>query len=217
MKQEKTKNNFDFIAPVYDSLATWIYGKAIRMVQVDLLQYLRNGDKLLILGGGTGWIISEIFKIVEPELLVYVEPSQVMMEKSKQRINNLSPVQRLKVNLVHDRAENLQLNEEFDAILGFFFFDLFESRMLVKLLNRLQRNLKTRGKLLVADFFLKEKPSWRKPLLDAMYLFFRWVSGLANQSLAPFDEIFSNQGFKLASESFYFQNFIRGTAWYKIK
>ncbi|HXD76559.1 MAG TPA: class I SAM-dependent methyltransferase, partial [Puia sp.] len=79
-------NNYDPIAAVYDRIHHLFYGQSEVNAQVELLDHVRAGDRLLIVGGGTGWILEKIAGIYPEGLtIVYVESSQKMMERSKKR------------------------------------------------------------------------------------------------------------------------------------
>jgi ubiquinone/menaquinone biosynthesis C-methylase UbiE len=52
--------SFNRIAPVYDILASIVFGNAIKKAQFWLLDHVPAGSSVLIAGGGTGWILQEI-------------------------------------------------------------------------------------------------------------------------------------------------------------
>lgn len=79
-------NNYDSIAAVYDRIHHLFYGQSEVNAQVELLDHVNAGDRLLIVGGGTGWILEKIAGIYPEGLtIVYVESSQKMMERSMRR------------------------------------------------------------------------------------------------------------------------------------
>src|SRR6476469_5208726 len=57
------KRSYDAIAGVYDVLAGIFIGKGLRDAQIYLVQHIPAGSKVLIVGGGTGWILEEITRI----------------------------------------------------------------------------------------------------------------------------------------------------------
>ena len=52
-------NGFNSIAPVYDALATLVFGRSIRNAQLCFLGDIGYRGKVLILGGGTGWFAGD--------------------------------------------------------------------------------------------------------------------------------------------------------------
>jgi ubiquinone/menaquinone biosynthesis C-methylase UbiE len=78
--------NFNNSAWFYDNLSRLVYGKALINAQVYLLQYIPTDSKILIVGGGTGWVLEELTKIHPSGLsITYVEVSANMMALSNKR------------------------------------------------------------------------------------------------------------------------------------
>ncbi|MBN8576566.1 MAG: class I SAM-dependent methyltransferase [Cytophagales bacterium] len=85
-------NGYNRLAPFYDRLATVFVGKQLQQAQLALLPYLQQKRKLLILGGGTGWILSHIFKINPTLEIDYVDSAAQMIARARQRAG-LLPVE----------------------------------------------------------------------------------------------------------------------------
>ena len=80
------KRSYDIIADVYDRLAGIFIGKALRNAQIYLAQYIPAGAKILIAGGGTGWILEEITRLHDSGLQIdYLDISAGMIAKAKER------------------------------------------------------------------------------------------------------------------------------------
>ena len=62
--------SYDSIAGVYDKLAGIFIGKALREAQIYLLQFIPANARLLIVGGGTGWILEEITVVHQQGLAI---------------------------------------------------------------------------------------------------------------------------------------------------
>ena len=77
------KNNYNTIAGYYDFLSRTIFQRSIINAQVALLSYIKPNSTVLIVGGGTGWILEKI----EPAGLeiTYVEISENMLALSRKR------------------------------------------------------------------------------------------------------------------------------------
>src|SRR5689334_10042004 len=76
-------NNFNAIAKFYDPLVKMIFGKSMFDAQTFYLKDIPLGAKVLILGGGTGWLLSELMKINPTCSIWYIESSSEMLSKSK--------------------------------------------------------------------------------------------------------------------------------------
>ena len=79
-------NNYNTIANTYDFLSRLIFQKSIVNAQVFLLNYISANSKILIVGGGTGWVLEELSKIHSEGIeITYVEKSEKMISLSKQK------------------------------------------------------------------------------------------------------------------------------------
>ena len=191
-----SKNSFDSIAPWYDALAKLVFGKSIKASQVYYLQELPTKGRILIIGGGTGWILKEVLK-VRPELEIdYVEASQKMIDLARKNESSH------RVNYILTRE--LAIPElEYDAIITNFFLDVFDKDNLITVMSKLRGHLKRGGVWLCTDFKNTEKV-YHKVLLKVMHLFFRRVSNLEARELQDFERQFETLSLeRVGSNSFY--------------
>ena len=116
--RDQQLNNYDPIARYYDALSRLVFHKAQVIAQIHQLAFLRAPTKLLIVGGGTGWILDEISKI-HPENLVitYVEISAEMISLAKKRnIGNNS------IEFINSAIEDFTAVGQYDAVHTAFLF-----------------------------------------------------------------------------------------------
>ena len=85
----KKINGFDVIAPVYDGLATMVFGRAIRKAELHYLSEVREGSKVLVVGGGTGRLLADLLKINPNCQIWYVEASEAMVRIARSNIRKL--------------------------------------------------------------------------------------------------------------------------------
>jgi len=79
-------NNYNNIARSYDALSHIIFQNAIVKAQAHLIRFINDDDKVLIAGGGTGWILEKISELKKKNvLIVYVEKSSVMISLAQKR------------------------------------------------------------------------------------------------------------------------------------
>jgi ubiquinone/menaquinone biosynthesis C-methylase UbiE len=202
--------NYDSIAWFYDVLSRLVYGKTIINAQVALLPFIRSNSRVLIVGGGTGWILEKLTQLQPKGLYIdYVESSAKMIELSKKRHvgNNL-------VSFINLPAENFEGTGLYDVIFTPFFFDNFSHQKIEALFNRLQNLLKDQGIWLYADFVhnKNENRLWQKFLLNAMYLFFHVTCHIETHALIDMEPYFKNAYNPLFEKSFY-AGFIKAMAW----
>src|SRR5690242_776268 len=105
--------NYNNSAWFYDRLSRLVYGKALINAQVYLLGFIPTASKILIAGGGTGWILEELSKIHPSGLdITYVEISANMTALSQKRQTGQN-----KVIFVNDAVENVKLAADFDVVI----------------------------------------------------------------------------------------------------
>ncbi len=190
---EFLQNNYDPVASYYDALSRLVFGRAEIDAQVCLLRNLSIGDNILIIGGGTGWIVEEITLIRSEGLkITYVESSRKMMAKAKKRDGGKN-----EVSWVLAPVEEFMTDERFDYILTGFFFDNFStehSRFIVGQLNGL---LKANGFWCFADFACSKQttPLWQRMLLQSMYLSARFICRVQAASLPDMEPLFRAAGY----------------------
>jgi ubiquinone/menaquinone biosynthesis C-methylase UbiE len=204
--------NYDKIAKIYDALSRIVFGKNIVKAQVCLLKYVATGSRVLIVGGGTGWILEELAKQHPSGLVIdYVENSVQMIALSRNR-NCGSNV----VNYINLPIEDFKSTGLYDAILTPFVFDNFTHEKAGIMFEHLNVMLKKQGTWLYADFVHNENEGrlWQKLLLKTMYLFFNITTGIETHELADVDGYFSKDYEKIFERGFYFK-FIKSIAYRK--
>jgi ubiquinone/menaquinone biosynthesis C-methylase UbiE len=190
-------NDFDGIANWYDRLAKLIFGDNIKKAQCHFLNELPIKGHVLIIGGGSGWILEEIFRI-RPELKVdYVEAASKMIALSEERIPITS-----KVRFIHGTEVDIPAIS-YDCIITNFFLDVFEEERLLEVMYLLKTKLKQEGIWLCTDFQITD--NWvHNLLLKAMHVFFALVSNLDAKTLLDFEGEFNKMNFcKANGQNFY--------------
>jgi ubiquinone/menaquinone biosynthesis C-methylase UbiE len=188
------KNNYDRIAENYDWLSRLIFGRNLVLSQTCLLQHIPPKSNVLIVGGGTGWILAEIAKIHSSGLTItYVEISKKMISLAKKRdagSNNII--------FVNDAIENFGTSEQYDIIFTAFLFDNFNPETAKHVFTQLAERLTSRGKWLFADFHIDKKKSrlWQKALLNLMLAFFRVICNIEARKLIPMEIHFREGDFR---------------------
>ncbi|MDX5348143.1 MAG: class I SAM-dependent methyltransferase, partial [Hymenobacteraceae bacterium] len=164
--------DFDAVADFYDPLSRLVFGNTIKNAQTCLLQHIPKTATVLIAGGGTGELLTELLQQHQPVNVVYLEASAKMLHLTKEKLQRLTPAQREQVQLIHGTEASLPNTPDFDVIITPFLLDLFPEEQLQPMMQTLHQNLKPGGKWLVADFQLQpESPRWQKVLVKSMYLF----------------------------------------------
>lgn len=203
-------SNYDNSAWFYDRLSRVIYGRAITRSQVYLLHHIPAGSNILIIGGGTGWILEEIAKIHPSGLkITYVEISAKMMMLSRKR--NAGSNQ---VNYINQPIENVSGLEDQDIVITPFLFDNFTELTLQKVFSHIDKALKPDGLWLNTDFHITGK-WWQKVLLRSMFVLFRIICRIEASQLPGIEKCFEQHRYGVIDQKSFFGEFIVSTVYSK--
>jgi ubiquinone/menaquinone biosynthesis C-methylase UbiE len=203
--------NYNNSAWFYDTLSKVIYGKALIRSQVYLLPFIPSKSKILLVGGGTGWIQEEIAKVHFSGLVItYVEVAANMMKLSQKRNAGDN-----EVVFINEAIENVPLANEFDVVITPFLFDNFTEENLQKIFKHIDKSLNPGGIWLITDFRLTGK-WWQKVLLKSMLLFFRIICGIEAKKLPDIQAAFEKYGYRTTEQKSFFGDFILSSVYRKI-
>jgi ubiquinone/menaquinone biosynthesis C-methylase UbiE len=195
--------NYNNSAWFYDRLSRLVYGKALVEAQVFLLQFIPQHSRILIAGGGTGWILDEITKLHPSGLAItYIEVAPKMMELSQKRSTGDN-----EVVFITEPVENVSLKTGFDAVITPFLFDNFKEETLQKVFGHLHSAIKPGGLWLNADFQLSGK-WWQHVLLNSMFLFFRVICNIEASRLPEIEKQFGEHNYEAIEQKTFFGGFI---------
>jgi ubiquinone/menaquinone biosynthesis C-methylase UbiE len=195
--------NYNNSAWFYDRLSRVVYGKALVNAQVYLLKHVSANSSILIVGGGTGWILEELSKIHPSGLnITYVEIAAHMMALSQKRNTDSN-----NVTFINDAIENVALPPNFDVVITPFLFDNFTEQTFKKVFAHIAQLLKNDGLWLNTDFQLTGK-WWQGVLLKSMFLFFKVICGIEASKLPAIARCFDDGGYKVIDRKNFFSDFI---------
>ncbi|WDF56207.1 class I SAM-dependent methyltransferase [Mucilaginibacter sp. KACC 22063] len=192
-------SNYDHTAWFYDSLSKVVFGQTIKQAQIALLKTIPAHSDILIVGGGTGWILEEIGKVHLSGLLItYVEVSSQMNRLSKKR-----NVADNKVVFITDAIERVNITEPFDIIITPFLFDNFTPQQLPLMFKLMDKALKPGGLWLFTDFQIAGR-WWHKPMSKMMYGFFKLFRAVEGRQIPDTLAFFKQHGYQeIYKETFY--------------
>jgi len=207
------KRSYDTIAGVYDILAGIFIGKALRDAQIYLVQYIPAGAKVLIVGGGTGWILEEITRMYSKGLQIdYLDISANMISKASKRNVEQNNVRFIKQSAV----ENFEGNN-YNIILSPFFFDNFKESTMCGIFNRLHQKLQPNGLWLYTDFQVAgEHQFFQKGILYLMYTFFRTVCNIEATHLPNVTAQFAKYEYKIIQSMTFKKKFIISSVYERV-
>jgi ubiquinone/menaquinone biosynthesis C-methylase UbiE len=162
------QGNYDAVAGFYDPLSRLVFGKEIQRAHAFLLEAVPANARILIIGGGTGWILEDLGKLHNQGLhITYVEQSEKMMRRSRRRHAGDN-----QVTFIQAPIQAAVLDQRYDVVITPFLFDNFSAKTLEEVFGKIDFYLKGGGLWLFADFQLVRDNSRQKVLLKLMYLFF---------------------------------------------
>ena len=202
--------NFNAAAPYYDKLSKLVYGSALMDAQVYLLQHIKAGDKILIVGGGTGAILEKITEHFNCGLTItYVEIAEKMMALSQQQNvgNNV-------VTFINTGIEDVPADGSYDVVITPFLLDNFTEETLSRMFVHIDAFLKSSGLWLTVSFQRTDK-WWQRLLLHSMFIFFRLACNIEASRLPKINEQFTSQLYTLADERMFFKKFVLAAVYKK--
>jgi ubiquinone/menaquinone biosynthesis C-methylase UbiE len=180
-------NQFNKIAVVYDVLASIFFGRSIRKAQQCFLRELPHAGNILILGGGSGWILNAVMKTSPHCSVWYVEASDVMISKAKKYLSMTG-----NIHFIHGTENSLSPDVKYDGVITNFYLDLFSHSSLSRALNQIHGVTNKECTWLVTDFV--NNSWWQQCLLWLMYRFFRITCQIEANSLPQWEEELNRLG-----------------------
>lgn len=215
------RNDFSLVAPIYDGLASLVFGGAIRRAQTKLLPALRDTRRALIIGGGTGWFLLELLDRTDVEHVLYVEKSEIMIDKSRALLEARAPqwAHRVEFRLGTDESVTAQ-DGAFDLLVTNFFLDLFTDENCKEMIQKLAAHLGSTGRWLFVDFHTPEG-GWQRTASDALYTvmygFFALTSHIESRRPPHYQDSFDRLGIQTEVEEMYYATMIRAKLMRKVR
>lgn len=193
-------NDFDNIAFVYDKLARFVFGKSIVESQQFFLNKIPDHSQVLILGGGSGWILEKLFEIKSAVEVCYVEASEKMILLAQRRLQNDKRVQFV------NGTENDIPNRAYDVVIANFYLDLFKEQSLKSVLQKMKASSAPGAKWIVTDFV--NENWWHLLMLKVMYAFFKATTKIEANKLPQWNTAISEIGGTKTDSNFFYRGFI---------
>jgi len=204
--------DFGPVAGFYDGLAGLVFGGALRRAQRNTLAAgLPPGaaPRVLVLGGGAGWVLTELWRQRPQAQVLYLEVSAAMLARTQARLRQHPAPPGATLELRQGTEAALRPGEQFDVIVTFFVLDCFTAAALPGALGRLHAARRADAPWLVTDF-RPARRGWRRWLLQAMYWFFGFTVGLRARQLPPWPTALAALGLRPRWEQHFFGQAIAG-------
>jgi ubiquinone/menaquinone biosynthesis C-methylase UbiE len=181
-------NDFDRIAPIYDSFKRVMFGDQLDRIVEGAVECIPSSSSVLIIGGGTGEILNYLPENCEVD---YIEKSGKMIQRAKTQ-------KREGVNFIHQDFLCVKTEKQYSFVICPFFLDLFNQNNLEKTIEQIMILLKPDGKLIVIDF--EGENRWHHLLITLMYLFFRVTTNIETGQLLNINAVILSKGLRMIHE-----------------
>lgn len=212
LKTAESKPDFDFIASFYQLIGRLFFQQTLIQSQIHFLSFLKTHEHIAVVGGGNGKILPFIFQIQPKSTVSFIEPSAKMMELAKEEVRLKCPSQIDQVRFLQYDVDEFKF-EGVDTVILPFVLDLFQPTDIDKLLRRIRLGLNPDGLTIHADFYITEKPFWKRKVLTfltrLLYLFFHWAAKVDVQPLPNFHRHYVSNCFELLGEKRFYFGWIR--------
>jgi tRNA (cmo5U34)-methyltransferase len=198
-------NRFNALAGVYDTLVELVFGNSVRQAQRHYLKEIPTASNVLILGGGTGWIIRELLLVNPTATIWYVEASSAMIERSKKKMLHFPGST---VHFIHGTEDSIPEVATFNVVITAFFLDLFTPSSLVCVIEKIKKSLVPDAMWLATDF-VNQANRWQGVMLRVMYFFFRFVCRIEAKQLPQWEKLLRHYGYKEIKSHYFFYSFIK--------
>jgi ubiquinone/menaquinone biosynthesis C-methylase UbiE len=201
-------NGFDRIALFYDQIASMVFGRSIINSQLHFIDQVPPAAKILILGGGTGWIAKRIVDAIPDCEIWYIEASSKMLTLSRSKTSAAHTI-----HFIHGTENDIPASINFDVVITNFYLDMFSMQQLKHTIEKIHPSLNATALWLVTDFV--EGKLWQRTMLKMMYTFFRLVSHVAASSLPDWNYALQQSGMKKRRSKFFYGDFIESCVFSK--
>lgn len=194
-------NRFNGIAPMYDRMARFIFGQELERAKRHYLNYIKDGHKILYIGGGTGSILPDMVEKHHHLEIDFIDASDKMIEYAKKKVLHTGTST---INWIHGTEDDIPHKDYYDIVITNFFLDLFKPEELDILMPKIDVALRQDGFWIFTDFHARTKGLKNRILVHSMYFFFRMIGAVKGNRLLRYGLYFEKIGFRrMAQERFY--------------
>lgn len=198
-----TRNDYNRIAPFYDTLADFVIGKQLLESQAAFLDRIKTHSKVLIIGGGTGRILELLDALDVPMHVHFLDASEKMIGIAKSKpLTNISP------EFHCGRLDQLETGYKFDVVITNYFLDMFEEPELSKLVRTIRSSISVDGRWICTDF-QRDGNLFQRALVAMMYSFFSVATNITSKRLPDFQTLFEHNDLDMLESRSYKLGFIR--------
>lgn len=198
-------NRFNGIAPLYDVFASLIFGKELERAKHYYLYYIKDGCKILYIGGGSGTILYHLIKKHNNLEIDFIDASSKMIERAKKKVPHTGTCT---INWIHGTEDNIPHQDHYDIVITNFFLDIFKPEELDILMPKIDMSLKRDGFWIFTDFYGRTKRLKNRILVRMMYFFFRILGAVKSNKLLSYGLYFEKMGYRRLDHTRFYNGLI---------
>ncbi len=172
------------------------------------MEFIQPGVSILILGGGSGELLSSLLQKHPAVSVDYIDLSPNMIELTKRKTGNP-----LSVNFITGTEQNIP-SHAYTVVITNFYLDLFSDKKLNEVIDIIKPRLADNVIWLATDF-VSEK-TWHRIFLKVMYVFFKVVTGIEANSLPDWQSALSNARFREMKSKNFYGGFIKSSVYKRV-
>lgn len=212
-RAQKIARGFDRLSIVYDGIVRIVFGDRLNVLQQKTIRAVGPAKNILMVGGGSGVLLPFILAETGAEQLHFAELSSKMRQKAAAR---LSSIELEKTRFLSDWKN--ATDQPFDLILLPFVLDCYQSGSIASMLASYKELLSENGTMIITDFSAEKaagyEAHWLKStFIRLLYTFFRATTSIEASSLAPFDTLAAEAGFKRLEKQSIIGGWVQSTHW----
>ena len=205
-ERESIRKGFNRLSPFYDALAFIFFGRSLWRAQSHFISSLPRVNNVLIIGGGTGKILTHLISHNIAHRYYYLDISNEMVKRAGERTRKEFPSEYGRIVFHAGTVHDIPPNESFDIIITPFVLDVIPSGELFTDMQRMDSLLNREGSWVFTDFHYPEKGMKRslsKMLVGSLYFFARVICSVKNNRLPDTAEAFNRMGYKITKEKYF--------------
>lgn len=199
--KNRIASGFDFLAPFYDGLARLFIGRDIVNSQLYFLKIFKECNHLLILGGGSGWILNFIGREFPDLKIDYIDISPMMINSARKKYGGNK-----NINFIQGTESNIP-DRLYDGVITNFYLDMFHERSLKVVIQKIKRSLTENAFWVVTDFVNERRQ--HRMMLWWMYQFFELIARIEATHLPDWQNQMAIAEFKIVESKNFKSGFIK--------
>ena len=209
--------NCDRIAPYYEIIEHFLFGRLLEHRRFAFLGELRTSQKAIVCGGGDGRFLARLLRANARVEVDFVDLSSTMVELAERRVTGMGRTFRNRVRFHAGHVQSFAAPaDSYDLITTHYFLDCFSNRELEDVVGRLASWGMPQARWIVSDFSEANGPIgrlWTRGVIRGLYAAFRLTTGLRVTRLPQYKAALARRGYILRFEEDVLAGLLHSSLW----